>query len=176
MAPRTHWLLGDQFGRHLLDPQHAGPDRDAPVVMIEARPVLCRWRSHPAKAHLVLSAMRHRSAALGDRVRYVRAETYTEGVGEALGRGKDRLLVSRPTSRAALGPVAFLERVDVPPPKGFLVSHAESERWVDGRGGGLPGAASLPGARIGRERIGPRAGCFALRTGRGPLDRSPEPL
>nr|WP_254882115.1 cryptochrome/photolyase family protein [Streptomyces sp. NA03103] len=37
--------------------------------MIEARSVFRRRRFHRAKAHLVLSAMRHRAAEPGDRVR-----------------------------------------------------------------------------------------------------------
>ncbi|MYV59258.1 cryptochrome/photolyase family protein, partial [Streptomyces sp. SID4931] len=83
MAPRTHWLFGDQLGPHFLDPRRDGPDAHAPLLMIEARSVLRRRRFHRAKAHLVLSAMRHRAAELGDRVRYVRARTYTEGLAEA---------------------------------------------------------------------------------------------
>ncbi|MEE4545605.1 cryptochrome/photolyase family protein [Streptomyces sp. V4-01] len=137
MAPRTHWLFGDQLGPHFVDPRHGGPDHDAPVVMIEARSVLRRRRFHRAKAHLVLSAMRHRAAALGDRVRYVRAETYAEGLAEVLGRGKDRVTVCHPTSRAALGLVTSMERVDVLPAKGFLVPRAEFARWADGHGGAL---------------------------------------
>ncbi|WP_328917511.1 MULTISPECIES: cryptochrome/photolyase family protein [unclassified Streptomyces] len=136
MAPRTHWLFGDQLGPHFLDPRHGGPDRDAPVVMIEARSVLRRRRFHRAKAHLVLSAMRHRAAELGDRVRYVRAGTYTEGLAAVLGRGRERVTVCHPTSRAALGLVTSLERVDVLPARGFLVPHAEFARWVDGHGAG----------------------------------------
>ncbi len=85
-AARPHWLFGDQLGPHFLDPRHGGPDPDAPVVMIEARAVLRRRRFHRAKAHLVLSAMRHRAAELGDRVTYVRSETYAEGLERALGR------------------------------------------------------------------------------------------
>ena len=50
--------------------------------MIEARSVLRRRRFHRAKAHLVLSAMRHRAAELGDRVRYIQSETYREGCAE----------------------------------------------------------------------------------------------
>lgn len=136
MAPRTHWLFGDQLGPHFLDPRHGGPDAHAPVVMIEARSVLRRRRFHRAKAHLVLSAMRHRAAELGDRVRYVRAETYREGLAAVPGGGKDRVTVCHPTSRAALGLVTSLERVDVLPAQGFLVPHAEFGEWAGRRSGG----------------------------------------
>ncbi|MFJ2632325.1 cryptochrome/photolyase family protein [Streptomyces sp. NPDC087422] len=135
MEPRPHWLFGDQLGPHFLDPRHGGPDAQAPVIMIEARSVLRRRRFHRAKAHLVLSAMRHRAAELGDRVTYVRAETYTEALAQVPGGGRDRLTVCHPTSRAALALVTSLERVDVLPAKGFLVPRAEFAEWAGRRDG-----------------------------------------
>ncbi|MFI5758618.1 cryptochrome/photolyase family protein [Streptomyces sp. NPDC051569] len=155
MAPRPHWLFGDQLGPHFVDPRNGGPDAQAPVVMIEARSVLRRRRFHRAKAHLVLSAMRHRAAELGDRVTYVRAETYAEGLEQAVGhpafrrsdahderavpsreRGAgDRLTVCHPTSRRALDFVGALEGVEILPAKGFMVSHDVFAEWA-GRGSG----------------------------------------
>ncbi len=131
MEPRTHWLFGDQLGPHFLDPHRGGPDAHAPVLMIEARSVLRRRRFHRAKAHLVLSAMRHRAAELGDRVRYVQAETYADGLAEAGfdGRG-NRLTVCHPTSRAALDFVTARDGVDVLPARGFLLPQAEFEAWA----------------------------------------------
>ncbi|SPE99685.1 cryptochrome/photolyase family protein [Streptomyces sp. MA5143a] len=126
-----HWLFGDQLGPHFL----AGRS-DPPVVMIEARSVLRRRRFHRAKAHLVLSAMRHRAAELGDRVRYVRAETYREGLREAVGDGP--VTVRHPTSYAALRLVRSLESqasVTVLPARGFLVTHDDFRAWADGHGG-----------------------------------------
>ncbi|MFJ4693014.1 cryptochrome/photolyase family protein [Streptomyces sp. NPDC088766] len=123
-----HWLFGDQLGPHFL----AGGS-DAPVVMIEARSVFRRRRFHRAKAHLVLSAMRHRAAELGDRVRYVRAETYREGLREAVGNGP--VTVHHPTSYAALRLVRSLGSVTVLPARGFLVPHEEFRAWADGHGG-----------------------------------------
>ncbi|MFJ3498395.1 cryptochrome/photolyase family protein [Streptomyces sp. NPDC086091] len=131
-----HWLFGDQLGPHFLGPGPDGadgPGRDAPVVMIEARSVFRRRRFHRAKAHLVLSAMRHRAAELGDRVRYVRAETYREGLAKAVGGGP--VTVCHPTSRAALRFVESLDHVTVLPPRGFLVAHEDFRRWADGRDG-----------------------------------------
>ena len=46
------------------------------VLLIECRAVFARRRFHRQKAHLVLSAMRHRAAELGDQCRYVRSDTY----------------------------------------------------------------------------------------------------
>lgn len=133
MAPRPHWLFGDQLGPHFLDPRHGGPDTRAPVVMIEARSVLRRRRFHRAKAHLVLSAMRHRAAELGDRITYVRADTYAEGLERALG-ARDRPTVCHPTSRRAHG-FAAAQGVEILPAKGFLVSHQDFAEWA-GRGTG----------------------------------------
>ncbi|AQU67465.1 cryptochrome/photolyase family protein [Streptomyces niveus] len=145
MAPRPHWLFGDQLGPHFIDPRHGGPDARAPLIMIEARSVLRRRRFHRAKAHLVLSAMRHRAAELGDRVTYVRAETYAEGLERALGhpssrsaqegRSGSRLTVCHPTSRRALDFARTREGVEVLPAKGFMVSHDDFAGWA-GRGGG----------------------------------------
>lgn len=140
MAPRPHWLFGDQLGPHFLDPRHGGPDDKAPVIMIEARSVLRRRRFHRAKAHLVLSAMRHRAAELGDRVTYVRAETYTEGLEQVRGRrASSPLTVRHPTSRRALDFVNGLEDVEVLPAKGFLVSHDDFAEWAGKSGGGDKG-------------------------------------
>ncbi|MCM2580174.1 cryptochrome/photolyase family protein [Streptomyces meridianus] len=134
MTPRPHWLFGDQLGPHFIDPRHGGPDSGAPLVMIEARSVLRRRRFHRAKAHLVLSAMRHRAAELGDRVVYVRADTYREGLREAVG-DNGRLTCFHPTSRRALGFVESLGRVDVLPARGFLVPHDEFAAWAEGTNG-----------------------------------------
>jgi deoxyribodipyrimidine photolyase-related protein len=128
-----HWLFGDQLGPHFLAPGDGGPGRGAPVVMIEARSVFRRRRFHRAKAHLVLSAMRHRAAELGDRVRYVQAETYREGLQNALGGGP--LTVHHPTSRAALRLVSSIPGLTVLPARGFLVPHEDFRAWADGHGG-----------------------------------------
>ncbi|MGY5036106.1 cryptochrome/photolyase family protein [Streptomyces sp. 900116325] len=148
MTPRPHWIFGDQLGPQFLDHRHNGPDKHAPVVMIEARSVLRRRRFHRAKAHLVLSAMRHRAAELGDRVTYVRTETYADGLRQALERWPDgertggtpatpqqarqglRLTVCHPTSRQALDFVGSLEGVEILPAKGFLVPHRAFEEWA----------------------------------------------
>ncbi|EGX55506.1 hypothetical protein SZN_32496 [Streptomyces zinciresistens K42] len=129
-----HWLFGDQLGPHFLRPSPgSGLARDTPLLMIESRSVFRRRRFHRAKAHLVLSAMRHRAAELGDRVRYVRADTYREGLERAAGR--DRVTVHRPTSYAALRLVRALPRVTVGPARGFLVPLDDFAAWADGQGG-----------------------------------------
>ncbi|MFE0465229.1 cryptochrome/photolyase family protein [Kitasatospora sp. NPDC058965] len=135
-GPRPHWVFADQLGPHFLAPGPAGPDPDAPVVLIEARSVLRRRRFHRAKAHLVLSALRHAAEALGDRARYVQADTYREGLAKAVGRRA--VTVCHPTSRAALHLVEGLPQVTVLPPRGFLVPFADFRRWA-----GPPGERRL---------------------------------
>ncbi|UED82816.1 cryptochrome/photolyase family protein [Streptomyces profundus] len=125
----AHWLFGDQLGPHFTAPGDGGPARRAPLVMIEARSVLRRRRFHRAKAHLVLSAMRHRAAELGDRVRYIRADTYREGLRTAVGDA--RVTVHHPTSRAALALVTALDQVTVLPPRGFLLAPEDFRAWAD---------------------------------------------
>jgi deoxyribodipyrimidine photolyase-like uncharacterized protein len=56
MGDARRWLFADQLGDQLLD----APDQ--PVLLIEARSVLRGRRFHRQKAHLVLSALRHRAA------------------------------------------------------------------------------------------------------------------
>ncbi|MFC9093764.1 cryptochrome/photolyase family protein [Streptomyces sp. NPDC057072] len=129
----AHWLFGDQLGPHFLTAGAEGPARDAPVVMIEARSVFRRRRFHRAKAHLILSAMRHRAAELGDRVRYIRCDTYREGLLAAVGEGP--VTVHHPTSHAALRLVRSLDAVTVLPARGFLLPHADFRAWADGHEG-----------------------------------------
>ncbi|MFC6594305.1 cryptochrome/photolyase family protein [Kitasatospora paranensis] len=131
-SPRPHWVFADQLGPHFTDPSEHGPAEHAEIVLIEARSVFRRRRFHRAKAHLVLSALRHRAAELGDRARHVRADTYREGLRQAVGRR--RTTVHHPTSRAALGLVERLPQTEVLGPRGFLVDFADFRRWADGRG------------------------------------------
>jgi deoxyribodipyrimidine photolyase-related protein len=122
----TRWLFGDQLGPHFAD------DHRGPLLMVESLAVFRRRRFHRAKAHLVLSAMRHRAAQL-DRMSYVRAETYAEVVGPR-SREEDDVEVVHPTSYAALG---LAERLGatVLPPRDFATPREDFERWAEGRGG-----------------------------------------
>ncbi|MDP1876325.1 MAG: cryptochrome/photolyase family protein [Actinomycetota bacterium] len=118
------WLFGDQLGPHFLD------DHDQPVLMIESREVFARRRFHRAKAHLVLSAMRHRAAELGEQCVYVRAANYTV----ALDRIGEPLSVCHPTSRSALTFVLGHGDIDILPARGFATSADDFARWVQSRG------------------------------------------
>jgi deoxyribodipyrimidine photolyase-related protein len=67
------WLFADQLGPHFLDA------RDQPVLIIESRAALRRKPVHRRRAHLVLSALRHRAAELGDRAVLIQAGTLQRG-------------------------------------------------------------------------------------------------
>jgi deoxyribodipyrimidine photolyase-related protein len=122
----TRWIFGDQLGPHFTD------DHDGPLLLVESRAAFRRRRFHRQKAHLVLSAMRHRARELGDRVTYVQADTYRE----ALGRVEGPLEVVQPTSHAA---VRFVEAVAEErevvklPARGYVTSREEFGRWVGQR-------------------------------------------
>ncbi|GII80333.1 deoxyribodipyrimidine photo-lyase [Sphaerisporangium rufum] len=118
------WLFADQLGGHFLD----SPGQ--PVLLIEARSVLRRRRFHRQKAHLVLSALRHRAAELGEQALHVRAETY----GAALDQVPGRLSVCHPTSRAADAFVRRRDRVTVLPARGFTTTAEEFAAWAGRRG------------------------------------------
>ncbi len=120
----TRWLFGDQLGTHFLDAA------DQPVLMVEARGVLSRRRFHRAKAQLVLSAMRHRAAELGDQCTYVRTTSYAEALD-----GVDvPLSVCHPTSHAALRFVEGRGDIEVLPTPGFATSSDDFDSWVGARG------------------------------------------
>ena len=120
------WLFGDQLGPHFLDTPAQ------PVLLIESKRVFARRVFHRQKAHLVLSAMRHRAAELGDRCQYVRSDTYAPAVREAA--RTSTVSVCHPTSRAALELVRNLP-VDIVDARGFVATFAEFADWVATRGG-----------------------------------------
>ena len=90
----TRWCFADQLGDHFVDD---GSD----VVLVETTSVFRRRVFHRRKAHLVLSAMRHRAAGLGDRARYVRAATYVEGLTAAGVSPESPVSVCNPTTWGA---------------------------------------------------------------------------
>ena len=140
-APHSRrWLFGDQLGPHFLD----HPEQR--VVLVESRAVFRRRRFHRAKAHLLLSAMRHRAAELGDRAVLLRGETYREALDGLLdsrpaddppGREGQHLTVCDPTSRPARAFVRGLAAeglLDVLPARGFAVTEEQFAGWARRRG------------------------------------------
>jgi deoxyribodipyrimidine photolyase-related protein len=124
VSPPRRWLFADQLGPHFLE-----SGSDAGVLLVESRAVFRRRRWHRRKAHLVLSALRHRAAELGERCVLVASETYREAIDE-LGEPVE---VSAPTSRAADSLVRRLDGVDVLPARGWVVSRDEFATWASGR-------------------------------------------
>ncbi|MEV0733330.1 cryptochrome/photolyase family protein [Polymorphospora sp. NPDC050346] len=121
------WIFADQLGPHFLD------DPEQPVLLVESRAVFRRRAFHRQKAHLVLSALRHRAAELGDRAVHLRTETYRD----ALRQVDEPLEVCQPTSRRAREFVRGLDRVTMLPPRGFVTAPADFVAWADERRGAL---------------------------------------
>ena len=121
-GPAVRWIFGDQLGPHFLDSD------DQPVLLIESRRAFGRTAFHRQKAHLVLSAMRHRAAELGDQCEYHAADTYAEVV-----RGRN-LSACHPTSYPARDLLRRLPEVEVLAARGFATSMAEFADWARSRG------------------------------------------
>jgi deoxyribodipyrimidine photolyase-related protein len=117
------WLFADQLGPHFLD-----SDRQQ-VLLVESKAVFRRKAFHRQKAHLVLSALRHRADELGGRVLFVQADTYRE----ALRTVGEQLEVAHPTSRRARDFVRSQPKVKMLPPRGFVTEPGEFAHWAKGR-------------------------------------------
>ncbi len=116
------WLFADQLGPHFLDTD------DQPVLLVQSRRAFARRRFHRQKAHLVLSALRHRAAELADRCEFRAVDRYTDAAGDRA------LTVCHPTTRGALALVQRLPGVQVLPARGFVTGMADFAAWADGRG------------------------------------------
>ncbi len=119
----TRWLFADQLGPQFLD----APDQ--PVLLVESRAVFGRRRFHRAKAHLLLSGLRHRAAALGDQAVFLQVDTYDQALEQIDGE----LSVVQPTSWAADRYVRERGLQVVPDGRGFATTREEFAGWVDGR-------------------------------------------
>jgi deoxyribodipyrimidine photolyase-related protein len=119
----TRWLFADQLGPQFLDTP------DQPVLLVESQAVLRRRRFHRAKAHLLLSGLRHRAEELGSQATYVRGDTYDDALEQVDGE----LSVVQPTSWAADRFVRGRGIEVVPEGRGFATTREEFAGWVDGR-------------------------------------------
>lgn len=122
--------MADQLGPHFDD----GDD----VLLIEAQAVLARRPYHWAKAHLILSALRHRAAELGDRVRYVTAQHYSDVLQPLIDSGHT-IDVVNPTSWGSRALVSKLG-LDVLPSRGFVSSEEFFSSWAQDK---KPGTLKL---------------------------------
>jgi deoxyribodipyrimidine photolyase-related protein len=116
------WCFADQLGPAFLD----RPDQ--PVLLIESRAVFERRRFHRRKAHLVLSALRHRAAELGDQATFLQTRTYRE----ALDRLDEPVSVCQPTSWAADRFVRSVPTIEVLPARGFCTDREVFGEWAQG--------------------------------------------
>ncbi|MEV1290018.1 cryptochrome/photolyase family protein [Micromonospora sp. NPDC049679] len=121
------WLFADQLGPHFLD------DPRQPVLLVESKAVFRRRVFHRQKAHLILSALRHRAAELGEQAVHVRSEAYAD----ALRQLDEPVDVCHPTSRRARQLVTSLDQVTVRGARGFVTSSADFAAWADDRRGAL---------------------------------------
>ncbi len=123
------WLFADQLGPEVYGGHHA----HRPVLLVEATSALRRRRFHRQKLHLVLSALRHAAADLGDRATLIRADNYTQALRE-YGRP---VLVHEPTSFAAADFVERLRReglvADVLPTPTFALPRKDFRVWAGQR-------------------------------------------
>jgi deoxyribodipyrimidine photolyase-related protein len=124
--PRTRWVFAGQLGPLF--------DDGGPAIIIEARSVFGRRPMHRAKAHLYLSAMRHRAAELGDRVTFLQVETFAEGLERLDRRVREDLEVIDPTSYGARRFVRA-RGIHVLPSRGFVTSESEFQEWAASRTG-----------------------------------------
>lgn len=116
---QAQWLFGDQLGPHF--------DLGGPLVLIESKSHFARHRYHRQKAHLILSAMRHRTAESSNS-RYVRADTYAQGL--TLAPASECV---HPHSRGALT-LARRQNVQVVKDSpGFLSTREDFSQWANGR-------------------------------------------
>jgi len=121
-APGRRWLFADQLGPQYLDRS------DQPVLLVESRAVFGRRRFHRAKAHLLLSALRHRARELGDQVIYLQVNTYDE----ALEQVTDELDCLQPSSYAADRYVRSRGITVLPDDRGFATTREEFSAWASG--------------------------------------------
>ncbi|HEU0102058.1 MAG TPA: cryptochrome/photolyase family protein [Mycobacteriales bacterium] len=119
----TRWLFADQLGPQFLDTP------DQPALLVESRAVFRRRRFHRAKAHLLLSGLRHRAHELGEQAVYLTVDTYDEALAQVDGE----LSVVQPTSYAADRFVRERGIEVVPEGRGFATTREDFAGWVSGR-------------------------------------------
>ncbi|GAB3159400.1 cryptochrome/photolyase family protein [Micromonospora sonneratiae] len=99
------------------------------MLLVESKAVFRRRVFHRQRAHLILSALRHRAAELGEQAIYLRTENYRE----ALRRLDEPVDVCHPTTRRARDLVKSLDGVTMLPARGFVTSHTDFADWADER-------------------------------------------
>ncbi|MFY9330722.1 MAG: cryptochrome/photolyase family protein [Candidatus Nanopelagicales bacterium] len=127
----TRWLFADQLGPHFTDDL----DTNDHVLIIVAENSFARRRYHRAKVHLILSAVYHRAAELGERCSLIHADTFRAGFSaycEQAGVSPEQVSVCAPTSYGARRLCAELG-VEVLPARGFVTSERDFDDWASTR-------------------------------------------
>ena len=122
--------MADQLGPHF--------DDGGGILLIEAKSVLARRPYHWAKAHLILSAIRHRASELGERVRYVKADRYREVLNPLIASGEEIEMVN-PTSWGSRALAQELG-ICVIPSRGVVSTEDFFTNWASGK---KPGSLKL---------------------------------
>jgi len=119
----TRWLTAEQLGPHF--------DDGGSIILIENHAVFRRRPTHRQKAHLYLSALRHRARSGAERVELVTADSYADALRERGLTGESLELVGA-TSWAVR---ALAERLGatVLPDRGFVTSRERFATWAEGR-------------------------------------------
>ena len=120
----VRWAFADQLGPHFDDGDH--------TILIEALQPFRRAPIHRAKAHLILSALRHRARELGDRGTMIRADDYSAALRNLPTDRQPRTVID-PTSHAARRLVRQVPGLQVLPSRGFLSTSEEFDTWAGSR-------------------------------------------
>jgi len=115
----SRWLFADQLGPHFVDGET--------TYFVESRTALARYPIHRQKAHLLLSALRHR--ATEPNTVLIQTDTFANARNEM----PDDLDAIDPTSYAARDLVRTMPRVNVLPSRGFLTTASQFAEWATGR-------------------------------------------
>ncbi|MFM2353902.1 MAG: hypothetical protein RLZZ608_1308, partial [Actinomycetota bacterium] len=119
----TRWLTAEQLGPAF--------DDDGPIVLVENTAVFRRRPTHRQKAHLYLSALRHRARELGERGTFLQASSYRTALTDA-GLTGAALESINPPSWAARRLVRELG-ASILPSRGFVTSEHDFAAWAAGR-------------------------------------------
>ncbi|MEY4532566.1 MAG: hypothetical protein RI926_335 [Actinomycetota bacterium] len=122
--------MADQLGPHF--------DDGGEILLIEAKAVLARRPYHWAKAHLILSALRHRAQELGDRATYVSADHYRDVLTPLIESTADLEMIN-PTSWGSRALATELG-ISTQPSRGFVSSESFFHDWAKDK---KPGSLKL---------------------------------
>ncbi|OIH93017.1 MULTISPECIES: cryptochrome/photolyase family protein [unclassified Curtobacterium] len=114
--------------RRLVLPGQYGPlfDDGGPALVVEAREFFAARPVHRAKAHLWLSALRHRVRELGDRAEHVQVDTLRQALA-----GRSGLQAVDPPSRTMRAEVRHWGHdTEILPSRGFVTDEAEFAEWA----------------------------------------------